>query len=205
MGDPCSGVPIERTSCSLFLPLPPLWIQAAWSSRRHRGAAARLCFQGSQGRVSTDLSLSLPWLIQDLRWEMAPELPRADDSGKDIWQHYFTPQASHHRPSYMTPRRPSGLGARTRLQGQKLSSSKSRLDYSVSVPAFSALPPQELGSFFKVLDQSSVPQTAPTSPVKMAANMAGALPPRVLSHSSDMQEVELDTVGGICVTARGRV
>ncbi|KAJ1128147.1 hypothetical protein NDU88_006526 [Pleurodeles waltl] len=117
MGAPFLGVLFEP-------PLLPRWTQGAWSLHRHRGVAARLRFQGSRGRVSTGLFLALPGLNQDLQGELALELPHV----KDVCQHDSTPQASHHLPSCMTSRCPSGPGARTRLRGQKLPSLKHGLE-----------------------------------------------------------------------------
>ncbi|KAJ1165291.1 hypothetical protein NDU88_005719 [Pleurodeles waltl] len=118
MGAPQVGVPFDQTSPLLL----PHCNQAAWSLRQYRGAAARLHFQGSRGRASTGLSLALPCVLQDPGTELASERLYVGDS--DDLEQLFTPQAPPHRPSCMTPRRPSGPGARTQLRGQKLSSSK---------------------------------------------------------------------------------
>ncbi|KAJ1115247.1 hypothetical protein NDU88_003473 [Pleurodeles waltl] len=246
MGAPCLGAPFK-------LQLPPRLIQAAGSLYRHRGAAARLCFQVNRGRVTTGLCLAMTGLNQDLLKEQNLELP----CNTTVCQHYFTSQAPDHRLSCMTPRRQSVPGARTRLRGQKLPSLKSGLDppasLSASLPASSELslpgpgvrskcankgnaslflpshprtkggvsplehqaPPARIPEsfttgplevttalrfFFKVLDQSSILQTAPASLGGTAVNLANmtGVPPTlsVLPHILPAQEEEQDTIGG---------
>ncbi|KAJ1200039.1 hypothetical protein NDU88_003868 [Pleurodeles waltl] len=154
MGAPYTGVPFEQTS----LPLPPHWIRAAWLLCQYRGAAARLHFQGSRGRVSTGLSLALLCLHQDPRGELASELLYVGDSGNNVLEQLSTPQAPLHQPSYMTPRCPSGPGARTGLRGQKLSSLKAGLDSPASLTALIALPPPGAGVRSKRVAKGNTPK-----------------------------------------------
>ncbi|KAJ1152613.1 hypothetical protein NDU88_005388 [Pleurodeles waltl] len=108
MGAPHIGVPFNRAGLLLL----SHWIRAACSLYKHRGVAARLHFQGSRGRACTGLLLALPCLHQDSRGELASEQPYLGDF--DVLKQ-LSPQALLYQPSYMTPRRPSVLGARTRL------------------------------------------------------------------------------------------
>ncbi|KAJ1151630.1 hypothetical protein NDU88_004410 [Pleurodeles waltl] len=139
MGAPHIGVPSKRAGPQLC----PHWIRDAWSLHKHRGATAGLHFQGSRGRASTGLLPAMPFLHQDPRGAPASEQLLLGDL--DIVE-LPLPQASPYQSSCMTPRRPSGLGARTRLRGQKLPLSKAGLDPPASSAVPSALPPLGTGA-----------------------------------------------------------